>query len=211
MSRWWRAYDEAVDDPKLQRLPPALFKAWFNLMCLASSNGGVFPDLQTIAFKLRVSVGKAASIVNELKKAGLVDDCPDQDDPNLLWYAPHNWNGRQYKSDVSTERVKQFRERQRNVSVTPPETETENRKKDAAPNGAHSEEADLFRRGKETLGKDCGGLVAKLLKAKKGSIPLARAAIEQAATKHDPREYIGRVISGPAAEYRDRPDGGAII
>lgn len=77
------------------------------------------------------------------------------------------------------------------------------KKKDAAPNGARqetSEEADLFNRGKLVLGKDAGGLIARLLKAKKQSVPLARAAIEQASTKQNPREYIGAVLRGPADE-----------
>ena len=26
MSRWFRFYDAALDDPKVQRLPPAIFK-----------------------------------------------------------------------------------------------------------------------------------------------------------------------------------------
>jgi hypothetical protein len=40
---WWRAYDESADDPKLQRLSADLFRALFNLVCLASRNGGVLP------------------------------------------------------------------------------------------------------------------------------------------------------------------------
>jgi hypothetical protein len=39
--------------------------------------------------------------------------------------SPHRWNERQYKSDVSTERVKRFRQRPRNGSETPPEQITE--------------------------------------------------------------------------------------
>lgn len=75
--------------------------------------------------------------------------------------------------------------------------EEEGKKEDATPNGAHSvptEEAELFRRGKAVLGKSAGGMIADLLKAKDGRVALARAAIEQASTKHSPREYIGRVI-----------------
>lgn len=79
------------------------------------------------------------------------------------------------------------------VATTETETETET---DAAPS-AHSDEANLFRRGREVCGPSSGGLIAKLLKSKKGSVPLARAAIEQAVTKSDAREYIGRVIAGP--------------
>ncbi|MCP1761977.1 hypothetical protein [Bradyrhizobium japonicum] len=58
-------------------------------------------------------------------------------------------------------------------------------------------EIELFRRGKEVLGSAAGGLVSRLLKAKGGKVPLARAAIEQASTKHDPREYIGAIIRAP--------------
>lgn len=71
------------------------------------------------------------------------------------------------------------------------------RKKDAEPDGSHSDEADLFKRGKSILGPNAGGLIVELLKSKNKSVPLARAAIEQAATKENAREYIGRVIHGP--------------
>lgn len=67
-------------------------------------------------------------------------------------------------------------------------------RKDAA--GAALPEADLFRRGKEVLGKNGGGLIKNLLKSKQNNIPLARAAIEQASTKEDPREYVGAIIRG---------------
>lgn len=59
-----------------------------------------------------------------------------------------------------------------------------------------NEEQALFRRGKAVLGDSSGGLIAKLLKAKGGSIPLARAAIEQASTKQNPAEYVGGAIRG---------------
>lgn len=59
---------------------------------------------------------------------------------------------------------------------------------------SRTQETDLFDRGKQILGKQAGGLIKNLLKAKDNSIPLARAAIEQAATKQDPREYIGAII-----------------
>jgi uncharacterized protein YdaU (DUF1376 family) len=69
-------------------------------------------------------------------------------------------------------------------------------KKDAAP-AAPDPEVELFRRGREVLGKQGGGLVSKLLVAKQKNVALARAVIEQASTKSDPREYIGAVIRGP--------------
>lgn len=78
-------------------------------------------------------------------------------------------------------------------------------KKDAAPAAltvvpeitpAELERA-YFDRGKQLLGKSCGGMLVNLLKAKGGNVALARAALEQASTKSDAREYIGRIISGP--------------
>jgi hypothetical protein len=68
----------------------------------------------------------------------------------------------------------------------------------AAP-AVRSEEADLFHRGKAILGDSAGGLIKNLMKAKAGSIALARAAIETASTKQDPREYIAGCIHGPEA------------
>ena len=83
-------------------------------------------------------------------------------------------------------------------SVVEPTLEPLNQsKKDAAPAALADPEAELFRRGREVLGKGAGGLISKLLAAKQKNIALARAAIEQASTKSDPREYIGAVIRGP--------------
>jgi hypothetical protein len=76
---------------------------------------------------------------------------------------------------------------------------------DAAP--ARTEEADLFDRGKAILGGSAGGLIKNLLKAKGGNIALARAAIETASTKQDPREYIAACIRGSEAAAAQRANG----
>lgn len=72
----------------------------------------------------------------------------------------------------------------------------------AAPNPS-SPEIDYFRRVKEICGAAGGGLGKKLLDAKGGSIPLARAAVEQASTKQDPREYLGAIIRGRGGGVED--------
>ncbi|MDE2472323.1 MAG: hypothetical protein KGL35_27225, partial [Bradyrhizobium sp.] len=122
MSRWWRAYDEAIDDPKLIGLTDAQFRFWFNILCVCSAFGGGLPDIRTVSIKLRMQPRRVIRLLNDLVSAGLLDES------NGL-ISPHNWQIRQYKSDVSTERVKRFRKRvgnvSRNVSETPPETETE--------------------------------------------------------------------------------------
>ncbi|WP_051003013.1 hypothetical protein [Bradyrhizobium elkanii] len=65
-------------------------------------------------------------------------------------------------------------------------------------------EIELFRRGKEILGQNAGGMIRQLLTAKGGKTPLARAAIEQASTKENPREYIGAIIRGQAENDKPR-------
>lgn len=53
-SRWFRFYDEALDDPKVQRLPGEDFKAWVNMLALASKHGGQLPAIGDMAFALRM-------------------------------------------------------------------------------------------------------------------------------------------------------------
>lgn len=73
--------------------------------------------------------------------------------------------------------------------------EREGKEKDAA-DAAPTPEAQLFDRGKALLGATSGGIIKNLLKAKGGNIALARAAIEMASTKSNPREYIGAIVRG---------------
>jgi hypothetical protein len=130
ISRWFRVYDELLDDPKVQQLSPKNFRGLINLWCVASRNDGVLPPEDDLAFKLRMKPSEIASLISALRAAGLID----QADKGLT---PHNWSTRQYKSDTSNERVKRYRERQRNaecnvtpdvtddVTVTPPDTDTD--------------------------------------------------------------------------------------
>ncbi len=71
----------------------------------------------------------------------------------------------------------------------------------AASQSTADQERELFRRGKDVLGINAGGLIKHLLKAK-GRVELARAAIETAATKQDPREYVGAIIRGRHEQTR---------
>jgi hypothetical protein len=137
MSRWFRFYDEAMNDPKVQRLPDELFKFWVNVLCMASKCNGRVP-IKDVSFHLRMEERDVSFNVEFLKNRGLIVIKDDH-------ISPHNWLKRQYKSDSSTDRVKRFRKRARNVTstvtVTPPETETEteqSRKKEEAraPRGA---------------------------------------------------------------------------
>jgi hypothetical protein len=117
MSRWFRLDDDVINDPKILLLPEAMRWIWIAFLCVASKNDGALPAIEIIALSLRVKASKATEYLNKLIHAGLIDQTE-------TGYAPHNWNARQFKSDVSTTRVKRFRERERNVSETPPHTET---------------------------------------------------------------------------------------
>jgi hypothetical protein len=102
--RWFRFYDSVVDDPKVQRLSLSAFRFWVNVLCLASRNGGKLPPLVDLTFSLRMTEKQVVDGLKSLEAAGLVDESVDGVS------TPHNWNGRQFKADVSTERVKRFRE-----------------------------------------------------------------------------------------------------
>lgn len=110
--RWFRFYAESVNDPKVQRLPPHLFKTWVNLLCLASANGGTLPARDDIAFQLRMSDHDASSQLDELIGLALIDVTGDKT------LEPHNWKGRQFVSDTSGDRVARHRNKRKERGLT---------------------------------------------------------------------------------------------
>lgn len=118
MSRWFRLYDDTLNDPKILKLSDKSYRVWIGILCIASKHEGRLPPFDDMALLLRMKADRLQPELEKLIAAGLID----HDDDGLR---PHNWQGRQYKSDVSTERVKRFRNAHRNVSETPPETDTE--------------------------------------------------------------------------------------
>ncbi len=116
MTRWFRFYDDALNDPKILKLSDKSYRIWTQLLCAASKNNGLLPLFEDLAIMLRMKAEKLQPELEKLITAGLID----HDDIGMR---PHNWNARQFKSDVSTERVKRFRNAQHTVSETPPETE----------------------------------------------------------------------------------------
>lgn len=116
MNSWFRFYNDVINDPKVQLLPKALRWAWVELLCLASKNDGILPPIEQIAFSVRASVNDAQADVDALILAGLIDITPDGR------LTPHNWSERQFASDTSRERTRNYRERMKkrcsDVSVT---------------------------------------------------------------------------------------------
>jgi len=149
MSRWFRIYDEMLDDPKVQRLPAEDFKGWMNLLCLASRNDGKLPHITDIAFALRETEDAVSTLLERLLNGGLIERRSGGADG--MHYAPYRWNERQYKSDTSTVRVKRFRERSKPVAETPPETDTETEYSEAKASAAVQvidPETVMWRHGK---------------------------------------------------------------
>jgi hypothetical protein len=214
MARWFRVYDDLIDDPKYIRLPDSLKVALHGLWCVASKNRGVLPQKSDIAISLRKTVKQVEVILAQLMAAGLLD----RTESGL---EPHNWRKRQHESDVSTERVKRFRKREakrdETVSETVPYTETETEaesdteteKKDSgakapAAGAARDYRADLFQIHLAKLaaltGKtpnSCRSLVGKWLSAVKDEAIHVVGLIEEAERERvaDPVGWIQRRIN----------------
>jgi hypothetical protein len=152
LSRWFRMYSDVLDDPKVQKLPPELFKAWVNLLCLAGRNDRVLPCVDDIAFALRMSQDVTRDMVRDLSQRGLLDDGED--------LMPHNWNERQFKSDkdeTAAERKRAQRMREKKGDVTddvtrdthvtsrPPEQSRTDTEQSRAEAPAHTEGEELSK------------------------------------------------------------------
>lgn len=103
---WFRFYDEVLDDPKVQRLPAALFRDWVNILCLCNRNDprGVLPSIDDVAFGLRCSSTKAKTTVKKLHEAELLVTSDGVTYPN-------GWHKRQRVSDDVARRVAKHRAR----------------------------------------------------------------------------------------------------
>lgn len=105
---WFRCYDELVDDPKVQMLSDRNFRALVNIWCLASRNDGALPPIDQVAFSLRMKAKQLSEIFGQLTAADLLED-----EEGVV--RPHNWAGRQFKSDVTdptaADRNRRYRER----------------------------------------------------------------------------------------------------
>jgi hypothetical protein len=102
---WFRFYHDAITDPKVQRLPAALFKHWVNVLCVASRNAtrGMLPPIVDVAFALRIKPGECLKILNQLGAAGLLETV---DDGVIII---HGWDGRQREGDDVASRVRRHR------------------------------------------------------------------------------------------------------
>lgn len=115
-SLWLRLYTEILNDPKVQRLPDSLFRAYINFLCIAKeySNDGALPPKKDIAFFLRCPEKSVEKFCDGLEKAELLERSEEL-------FIIHGWNNRQYDSDndpTANMRKRRQRERDKIQNVT---------------------------------------------------------------------------------------------
>jgi hypothetical protein len=114
---WFRMYAEFATDPDVQTLAFEDQRHYLVILCL-KCNGTLDKDYPTAERRLQVirrTLGLGADASDECKRrlmeAGLID----------LQWQPLGWDNRQYASDSSAERTREWRERQHrlgDVTVT---------------------------------------------------------------------------------------------
>ncbi len=146
---WFRAYTDAATDPKFTIVsqitgvhPMVVFGVWFELLCLAGRSpvrGSLYITetkpygIMELAAITRLDEEAVKSLMDAFMDVGMVGTEEGT-------YTITNWDKRQYTSDSSADRVRKHRTKQpvcngdvtlhdrySNVTVTPPETDTENR------------------------------------------------------------------------------------
>ena len=104
-------WDSILDNLKMHKLGPERFGRWCLVLVCAQRHdfyGGSLPDLETLAFWLRISEHEAGEWLADLVGAKLVDKTPEG-------HAIHDWQEwRCVKDKTSRERVKRHREKAKN-------------------------------------------------------------------------------------------------
>lgn len=136
---WFRLYTEILDDKKIKRVcrvtgesKALVIGVWVILLTLASDSDErgllyISDDTPYTIDDLSAETGldedALVTVLNEFTKLGMLAKVENE----TLQIS--KWNDRQYKSDVSSARVKKHREtlhnRYSNSDVTPPESDTE--------------------------------------------------------------------------------------
>ncbi len=127
-NQWFRMYAEFATDPKVQMMSEPLQRRYVMLLCLrcnidSNDNVTLHETLtdEAIAFQLRISNQEWLETKATFVSKNLIDEHNN----------PVAWGKRQYSSDSSAERVRRHREKKKqecnngNVTVTPPEADTE--------------------------------------------------------------------------------------
>jgi len=157
-----------------------------------------------MATKWKWAHSKVVRFLKRLKTDTMIETLATRDATliTICNYDQYQFGGNATETQVETPNDTQP-ERQRNKQEeynNPTKEDSEANASGAdAPIDPSIAEREFFVRGREVLGKSSGGQLAKLKAAKGHNVSLARAAIETAATKQKPAEYIAAVIRGPPA------------
>lgn len=100
---WLKLYTCVVDDPKVQRLPSDQFKLWINVLCVAREGDGQLPQIEDLAFRIRLDAQRLETELGLLYNVGLLDRLEDGS------YTPHNWEERQPLADGAKVRQRRYR------------------------------------------------------------------------------------------------------
>lgn len=114
---WLRLYRKIVESKKVHDLRPELFKPWVLLLACTDDDGNL-PSVSQLAFKLRQSETRIEAWLIALVNLRFIDK-------TATGYIAHDWTDWNFDSDVSTERVKRFRERNCNALDTDTEEDTD--------------------------------------------------------------------------------------
>lgn len=170
----------------------------------------IFPvdpvDVEELLAEL-VSVGMIARIDSQEKRPGAIRNFQKfqrPKKPNSSGMLPDEWRDFVGVSTTSSEPV---RNQSPTGSEKSPQMEEgggnrrgkESSEPDGSGAGAPTEDLEvrLFRRGKEVLGKNAGGVISKLKSHCRGNLDEALANIETAAGKQSPMEWVQGILRKP--------------
>jgi len=138
--KWFRFYNEVIDDIKMMQLSDYEYRMFTYLLAYASQIDSTSGELQTTFTSLSLRFHQRFNLfsraIETLQKSNMVS--VDKNGNAVIT----NWSKRQFKSDNVSYRVKKYRsfKQKSNVSVTPPDTDTdtdtEKDKKKASPRTA---------------------------------------------------------------------------
>ena len=131
---WFRVYTEILTDPKMGELTDSEFRTWIEILafaCQTGNEGETKENRKNLKWCL-----KRRGVERHIEKLIALSILKIADDENGHIIVT-NWNKRQFKSDTSRDRMREYRHRQRNCDVTvtsgdaegvtPPDTDAEYR------------------------------------------------------------------------------------
>jgi hypothetical protein len=105
--KWFRMFDEAMDDPKLNMLTSDQFRFWFKLVCLANrqKERGTLPPDDEIPLILHLRRDAYGKMISALEARNLFVRTPSGR------LKPTGWDERQRDSDDAAKRKARYREK----------------------------------------------------------------------------------------------------